>query len=84
VSAAPLLGLDAQLVGAVVLVQDLTRVRGIEQDMQRRVARLMALGVELEELPVSEHPRPGGTGRRQGSLGGGSEVAGGDPSSAPS
>ena len=49
VSAAPLRGLDARIVGAVVLVQDFTKARKIEEDMEQRVTRLIALDVELEE-----------------------------------
>jgi CheY-like chemotaxis protein len=48
-SAAPLRGLDSQLVGAVVLVQDLTETRKIEEDLEQRVTRLISVGVELEE-----------------------------------
>jgi CheY-like chemotaxis protein len=48
-SAAPLRGLDRQLVGAVVLVQDLTATRKIEEDLEQRVTRLISVGVELEE-----------------------------------
>lgn len=50
ISASPLRGLDARIVGAVVLVQDLTESkRVIEQELQQRVTRLISLGVELEE-----------------------------------
>ena len=49
VSAFPLHGLDARVVGAVVLVQDVTEPRRIERDLEERVARLVSLGVELEE-----------------------------------
>ena len=55
VSAAPLRGLDAKIVGAVVLVQDFTKAKKIEEDMEQRVTRLIALGVELEE---SSGPNP--------------------------
>jgi DNA-binding transcriptional regulator YbjK len=42
--------LDARIVGAVVLVQDLTESKKvIEQELQQRVAKLISLGVELEE-----------------------------------
>ena len=56
VSAAPLRGLDAHIVGAVVLVQDLTKAKRIEEDMERRVTRLIALGVELEQSGTSTTP----------------------------
>jgi len=50
VSASPLRGIDAKIVGAVVLVQDLTESKKIiEEELQQRVARLISLGVELEE-----------------------------------
>ena len=48
-SASPLRGLDGRLVGAVVLLQDLTETQTIEQDLERRVTNLVAIGVELEE-----------------------------------
>jgi PAS domain S-box-containing protein len=48
-SASPLHGLDGQKVGAVVLIRDLTESKKIEEDLARRVTRLIALGVELEE-----------------------------------
>jgi CheY-like chemotaxis protein len=49
VSAAPLHGLDQRVVGAVVLLQDLTQKKSIEKDLQDRVTRIIGLGVELEE-----------------------------------
>lgn len=49
VSAAPLRGLDGQIVGAVVLLQDATETRKIENDLEQRVTKLIGLGVELEE-----------------------------------
>ena len=48
-SAAPLRSLDGGVVGAVVLIQDLTEGKKIEKDLEERVTRLVALGVELEE-----------------------------------
>ncbi|HEX2198498.1 MAG TPA: hypothetical protein VHG88_07750, partial [Burkholderiales bacterium] len=48
-SAAPLRGLDGRIVGAVILIQDLTATSEIEADLQNRVTRLVSLGVELEE-----------------------------------
>jgi CheY-like chemotaxis protein len=48
-SAAPLRALDGAIVGAVVLVQDLSEGKQIERDLEERVTRLVALGVELEE-----------------------------------
>ena len=50
ISASPLRGLDARIVGAVVLIQDLTESKKIiEEELERRVTKLIALGVELEE-----------------------------------
>lgn len=49
VSASPLRGLDGRIVGAVILVQDLTETSAIEADLQQRVTKLVSLGIELEE-----------------------------------
>jgi CheY-like chemotaxis protein len=51
-SAAPLRGLDNRLVGAVVLLQDVTEPKKLEKALEERVARLIGLGVELEESAV--------------------------------
>jgi PAS domain-containing protein len=48
-SASPLLGLEAQIKGAVVLIQDVTESRRIEAELEDRVTRLVSLGVELEQ-----------------------------------
>lgn len=48
-SASPLRGLDGHLMGAVVLVQDLSATEKIEEDLEQRVTSLITLGVELEE-----------------------------------
>jgi CheY-like chemotaxis protein len=48
-SASPLHGLDRKVIGAVVLIRDLTESKKIEEDLAQRVTRLIALGVELEE-----------------------------------
>lgn len=48
-SASPLRGLDDRPVGAVVLIQDLTEGRQIEEDLELRVNRLISTGLELEE-----------------------------------
>ena len=48
-SASPLRGLDNRLVGAVVLIQDMTEPRAIGEALEHRVTRLIGLGVELEE-----------------------------------
>ena len=50
ISASPLRGRDAHIVGAVVLIQDLTESKKtIEEELQARVVKLISLGVELEE-----------------------------------
>jgi PAS domain S-box-containing protein len=49
ISAAPLRGLDARIVGAVVLVQDLSEAEKIEEALEERIMRLISVGVELEE-----------------------------------
>jgi PAS domain-containing protein len=48
-SASPLRGLDGHIVGAVILLQDVSEPRKIENDLQQRVTKLISLGVELEE-----------------------------------
>jgi CheY-like chemotaxis protein len=48
-SASPLRHLDGRIAGAVVLIQDITESAKIGEDLQERVARLVATGVELEE-----------------------------------
>jgi len=44
----PLRGLDNAIVGAVLLVQDHAECRKIEEDLERRVARLIGAGAGLE------------------------------------
>jgi len=51
-SASPLRGLDKRIVGAVVLIQDMTEPRKIEEAIEDRVTRLIGIGVELEESAV--------------------------------
>jgi response regulator RpfG family c-di-GMP phosphodiesterase len=48
-SASPLHGLNGHVLGAVVLIRDLTESKQIEEDLAKRVTRLVSLGVELEE-----------------------------------
>jgi PAS domain S-box-containing protein len=48
-SASPLRGRDGQIVGAVILIQDLTETKQIGEDLERRVTNLITLGVELEQ-----------------------------------
>ena len=51
-SASPLRGLDDRLVGAVILVKDMTETRTIEEALEHRVTRLISIGLELEESAV--------------------------------
>jgi CheY-like chemotaxis protein len=48
-STSPLLGLDGKVVGAVIVVQDLTEHRKIGEDFEQRITQLVSLGVELEQ-----------------------------------
>ena len=48
-SACPLRGLDNEIVGAVILIQDLTEKKKIEEDLEKRVTNLISLGVALEQ-----------------------------------
>ncbi len=48
-SASPLLGIGGQIVGAVVVIKDTSESKQIEDELEARVARLVSLGVELEQ-----------------------------------
>lgn len=48
-SASPLFGLDGQIVGAVVVIQDVTESKKIGADFEERITKLVSLGVELEQ-----------------------------------
>lgn len=48
-SASPLLGLGRDIVGAVIVLQDITESKRIEGDLEERITRLVSLGVELEQ-----------------------------------
>jgi CheY-like chemotaxis protein len=52
ISASPLRGLDSRLVGAVILIQDMTEPKQIEKALADRVTRLIGVSVELEESAV--------------------------------
>lgn len=54
-SACPLHGLDRRLVGAVVLIHDMTETKLIGEALEERVTRLIGAGLELEESAL----RPG-------------------------
>jgi len=48
-SASPLLGLDGEIVGAVVVMQDVSESKQIESELEKRITRLVSIGVELEQ-----------------------------------
>jgi len=48
-SASPLLGLDKQIVGAVIVIQDVTETKKIEEAFEQRISSLISIGVELEQ-----------------------------------
>jgi CheY-like chemotaxis protein len=52
VSASALRGLDNVLMGAVVLIQDMTTPAQFGEALERRVARLIGTGLELEQTAV--------------------------------
>jgi CheY-like chemotaxis protein len=52
VSTSPLRGVDGVIVGAVILIQDLSESSQIKEDLEERVNRLMGVGVELEQSAV--------------------------------
>jgi PAS domain S-box-containing protein len=47
-SASPLLGVDGEIVGVVVVIQDVTEHKQIEQDVQQRIEELASASLELE------------------------------------
>ena len=51
-STSPLRNADGDLVGAVVVMQDVTERKTYEADFEERIARLVSLGVELERASV--------------------------------
>jgi len=51
-SASPLRSLDGHIIGAAVLIQDLTETKKIEADLEDRVTKFIGLGIELEERAV--------------------------------
>jgi CheY-like chemotaxis protein len=48
-SASPLLGVDGVIVGAVVVIQDVSDSKQIEAELENRITRLVSLGVELQQ-----------------------------------
>jgi CheY-like chemotaxis protein len=63
-SASPLRGLDGHIVGAVLVVQDVTAHREIEEDIEKRIVSLVTLGVEFEEVAEAAAHRGLGVGGR--------------------
>ncbi len=51
-STSPLRGLDGHIVGAVLVMQDVTAQKEIEQDIEQRILQLVSLGVEFEEAAL--------------------------------
>lgn len=52
-STSPLRAFDGRIAGAVILLQDLTETKRIEETLEDRVVKLVGLGVDLEQ---SVHP----------------------------
>jgi len=52
ISASPLLASDGQIVGAVIVLQDVSEHKRIQAELQDRIARLVSLGVELQRDTV--------------------------------
>jgi CheY-like chemotaxis protein len=55
-SASPLVGIDRHVVGVVIVIKDTSESRVIEAELESRVARLVSLGIELEQS--AEKPKP--------------------------
>jgi CheY-like chemotaxis protein len=51
-STSPLRGLDGRILGAVLVMQDVTAHKEIEHDIEQRIHQLVSLGVELEEAAL--------------------------------
>lgn len=48
-SASPLFGADGKIVGAVIVLQDVSEPKRIEAELEDRITRLVSLGIELEQ-----------------------------------
>jgi CheY-like chemotaxis protein len=48
-SASPLRGLDGTIVGAGVVIQDVTEPKRFEKDLEQRILKLISIGVELHQ-----------------------------------
>ena len=61
-SASPLHNLEGDIVGAVVVIQDITEHQQIGDEVEERIRRLITAGVELEQTAVDPaRPREGRT-----------------------
>jgi CheY-like chemotaxis protein len=58
VSASPLRDLGGAVVGAVMVLQDMTEPRKFEADFEERIARLVSLGVDLEDVALRPAQAP--------------------------
>ena len=47
-SASPLLGVDGKVVGAVIVIQDMTESEKIEADLEKQITKLVSAGIILE------------------------------------
>lgn len=56
-SSSPLRGRDGRIVGAVLVMQDVTAHREIGEDIEKRIVNLVTLGVEFEEAAEAAAPR---------------------------
>lgn len=63
-STSPLRGLDGHIVGAVLVMQDVTAHKEIEEDIEKRIVHLVSLGVEFEETAELAAPRSVARDRR--------------------
>ena len=54
ISASPLYGLERQIVGTVIVMQDVTEPKKIEAELENRITRLVSIGVELEQSIPTE------------------------------
>lgn len=63
-SASPLYGLGGHIVGAVIVIRDATKANEVAEEFETRIARLVSLGVELEQSIEALRPataRPSGS-----------------------
>lgn len=55
-SASPLRALDGHIVGAGVVIQDITESKKMEKDLESKIINLISLGVELGEVSRQTNP----------------------------